>query len=45
MKTKACLVPKLDHETKKKKQKQKQNMCKTRIQQDFVAKEKQNKVF
>jgi len=29
----------------KKKQKQKQNMCKTRIQQDFVAKEKQNKVF
>jgi len=42
MKTRACLVPKPNRETKK--QKQKHDMCKTRIQQGFVAKEKQNNV-
>jgi hypothetical protein len=44
MKTKVSLIPNSDHETKKK-QKQKHDMCKRRIQQDFIAKNKQNKAM
>ncbi len=34
----ACLVPNLNHETRKK---QEHNLCETRIQQDFTARKKQ----
>jgi hypothetical protein len=38
MKTKACLIPNLDHEIKK--QKQEHSKYKIRIWQDFIAKKK-----
>ncbi len=41
----ACLGPNLNHETKQKKQEH--NPCETKIQQDFIArnKQKQNKAM